>query len=517
MAGRQNLKFKLLSLLIFPLSVFLITTVIAIVRMSSMTDELTQALYVETYQSGKLIESASNDMNKALVAQRTLIFTDYKSKKYRSIYEEYKLNVRKAKESTELAKTFILQNEQRRRQPPSNAMPDVPSLIDKYFNAFEQWETRSNTIIESMSTRGLRGEDKLVFQALILDEAIAADEKFNSSSAIIHEIESILGQNSVAVKEAIQKNKRRLQTYSILIAGLTFAVALAVSLLVSGKILGSIKELVHLTKRVARGDLSTDHTIVRASDEIGLLTNSFVSMCKRLKEYIDIVFISKLREKEAELRALQLQIHPHFLFNTLEVIRMKAVKNGEKELGKMIKILADIYRWNVKGKNSIVSLEEELAYAQSYTLLQEMRFQDRLLVQTDISSEVRQMGVPKLIIQPLIENAISHGFGRKAENCVIRLTAYRREDSVVIECADNGEGMEPELLNSLQSHLNEDRDRLDHIGLKNVHSRISMLFGQPYGVTLRSVRGRGSTIVLTLPAQTYQEMRETYVEGLGYR
>ncbi|WP_239619075.1 sensor histidine kinase [Cohnella mopanensis] len=517
MAGRQNLRFKLLSLLVFPLSIFLITTVVAIVRMSSMTDELTQSLYVETYQSGKLIENASNNMNKALVAQRTLIFTDYKSKKYQSIYEDYKSNVLKAKENTELAKTFILQNEQKRRLTASTFEPNVPNLIDKYFNAFEQWETRSNTIIESMSTRGLRGDDKLVFQGLILDEAIAADEKFNSSSAIIKEIETILGQNSVSVKEAIQKNKQQLQFYLILIAGLTFAIAIAISLLVSRKILNSIMELVHLTKRVARGDLSTDHTVVRTSDEIGLLTTSFISMCKRLSDYINIVYISKLREKEAELRSLQLQIQPHFLFNTLEVIRMKAVKNGEKELGKMVKILADIYRWNVKGKSSIVSLEEELEYTLSYMNLQEMRFQDRLRVLTEISSDVRSMGVPKLIIQPLIENAISHGFNNKAEHCVIRLAAYRREHDVVIECTDNGDGMEPELMSKLLDHLKGDHGKLDHIGLKNVHSRISILFGEPYGVTLQSIHGKGSTITLTLPAQTYQEMRETYVEGISHR
>jgi sensor histidine kinase YesM len=127
------------------------------------------------------------------------------------------------------------------------------------------------------------------------------------------------------------------------------------------------------------------------------------------------------------------------------------------------------------------------------------------------------MGVPKLVIQPLIENAISHGFRQKAEHCVIRLAAYRRDQEVIIECADNGDGMEPELMNSLRDHLKGYHDQSDHIGLKNVHSRIAMLFGEPYGVTLQSMHGQGSTITLTFPAQTYQEMRETYVEGLSSR
>jgi sensor histidine kinase YesM len=478
--------------------------------MSIMTDELIQSLHVETYQSGRLIDNASNNMNKALVAQRTLIFSDHKSNKFMSIYEAYKSNVQLTKENTEQAKSFILENEKKGRLTPNESLPDVSKLIDNFFKSFEQWESRSNTIIESMSTRGLRGEDKLIYQALILDEAIAADEKFDLASHIINDIEHTLDEKSTIVTKQIKKNKQQLQMYLIIIAGLTFAIALTLSLLVSRNMLNSIKQLVHLTKRVSRGDLSTDVIMIKSKDEIGLLSTSFISMCKRLSEYIEIVYISKIREKEAELRALQLQIQPHFLFNTLEVIRMKAVKSGELQVARMLKILADIYRWNAKGRHSIVTVEEELAYTSSYLNLQEIRFQDRLLVETVISSDILQMGIPKLIMQPLVENAISHGFRNKADQCVIRIVGYKDNEDLIVECSDNGEGIDPEIMNNLQEQMNEARSEYENIGLKNVHARISLLYGLPYGLSIRSVHGEGSTITIRIPAQYNQEMKDSY-------
>jgi sensor histidine kinase YesM len=517
LTGPWNLRTKLLALLFLPLIVFLLTTVTAILRMSAMADDLTQSLYVETYQSSKLIQNAAGYMNKALVAQRTLIFTDYKSNKYRSIYETYKNSVKEAVSNTEQAKTFVLRNERNGRIVPPGAGPDVPELIDEYLKAFEQWETRSNTIIESMSTRGLRGEDKIIFQGLILDEAIAADEKFDTANKIIQNIESILGRHSAEVTAEIKDNKQQLQLVLILVASLTFSAALVFSLLLSRGILLSIKDLVLLTKRVARGELNIEPMNVRSRDEIGLLTASFLSMCGRLREYIDIAFVSKFKEKEAELRALQLQIQPHFLFNTLEVIRMKAVQGGARQIAAMIKILADIYRWNVKGQNAIVTLEEELHYTLSYLQLQEIRFQDRLRVTTDIPGDLLSMGVPKLILQPLVENAVRHGFPDRAEACEIRISARMDGGDLVLACADNGEGIEPERLASLRKQLTQGTSRLDSIGVSNVHSRIALLYGPPYGMTIDSRNGAGSEFTIRLPAQYVQEMRTAYVESFAGR
>ncbi|XID92317.1 sensor histidine kinase [Paenibacillaceae bacterium WGS1546] len=476
-----------------------------------MTDQLVHSLYVETYQSSKLIESVSKHMNNALVAQRTLIFTDYKSKKYQNIYQSYLANLKEAKEKTALAKGFILENDRMSSNPPSGDTDDLPRLIDSYSSSFEQWETRSNTIIESMSTRGLRGEDKLVFQSLILEEAIAADEKFNAASRYIQQLETVLGERSAAVTQDITQNKRKLQTYLIVVTGLTFVLALALGLLVSRKMLRSIMQLVQLTKKVARGDLSTDKVTVSSSDEIGLLTTSFVSMCNKLSQYIDLVYIGKIKENEAELKALQWQIQPHFLFNTLEVIRMKAIKSGEKQIADMVHILANIFRWNVKGRNSIVSLEEELEYTLSYVNLQRIRFQERTRLEVDFPPDAMLIAVPKLILQPLVENAINHGFNRRSDSCVVRLSGVLDNGTLVISCTDNGDGIQPEALNSLRQHLGHGQSPSDNIGLKNVHSRISLLFGSPYGLEVDSRPGEGTTITLRFPANPYYEVIANHV------
>ncbi|HZG87187.1 sensor histidine kinase [Paenibacillus sp.] len=507
---RGHLYWKLLALLLIPLTVFLITTLAAIVRFGYMTDDI-QRLYRDTTLGVQLIRYASNNMNQALVAQRTLIFTDYKSKKYQSIYDDYKRNVRTAIENTEKAKAHLAGSTGASLSSSAGANRDVLDMIDAYSNAFDQWQTRSNTIIESMSTRGLTGEHKLAFQGLILDEAMAADEKFETAGELLLQIERILAERSDAASRDIARSKRDVQTYLMTAAGVTFAVACALSLWLSRSVTVSIKQLVQFTKRVARGDLATDSIQIRSKDEIGLLAASFISMCERLREYIEIVYVSKLREKEAELRALQLQIHPHFLFNTLEVIRMKLVRSGEREVSGMVKILADIYRWNVKGRHRIVSLEEELEYTLSYVKLQEIRFRDRLRVEADIDADLLQLGIPKLVLQPLLENAIAHGFANKSAACEIRIAGRRDGDDLVIDCADNGEGMDGSLVEALRLQLLDKNPESDNIGLRNVHSRIALLFGSPYGVSIRSAPGEGTTVSIRLPAKFHQEMKAQYV------
>jgi sensor histidine kinase YesM len=510
MLYRMNLRTKLLTLLFVPLCIFMVTTIMAIIRIGIMTDEL-QTLYLETTNDVRLIDSAYTSMNKALVAQRTLIFSDYKSQKYASIYDDYLDSLQEVKRNTELVKSFNQQESKLSELSISTSRKEVLKLINQYFNAFEQWEMRSNTIIESMSTRGLTGENKLVYQSLILDEAIAADEKFNLASKAILDIETMLSKTSTNAMLEMKDKKKQLELYYIVIATLTFVVAITFSLFVSRTILNSIKQLVNLTKKVARGDLSTETLTIRSKDEVGLLADSFIAMCKRLKQYIDIVYVSKLKEKEAELRALQLQIQPHFLFNTLEGIRMRAIASGELQVAKMVKILADIYRWNVKDKQSIVSLEEEIAYTKSYFNLQEIRFQDRLHIETNIPCNILHLGVPKLIIQPLIENAIDHGFKNKAEACLIKLDAYLDQQDLIIECTDNGVGMETKDLMDLMQLIYQNKLDTNKVGLKNVHTRLSLLFGEPYGLTIKSVYDEGSKITLRLPNKNVQEMKEFYV------
>lgn len=201
------------------------------------------------------------------------------------------------------------------------------------------------------------------------------------------------------------------------------------------------------------------------------------------------------------MKALQMQINPHFLFNTLEAIKINILLGETAEAAEMIRILAGIFRWNVKSGESIVTLEEELIYAKSYLDLQKIRLKDRLETVYEISDEVKNVKVIKLILQPIIENAVAHGIEEIAQKGQIAITAEKQGDVVIIHVKDNGLGMSAEKLESIRSEIYSkiEPDSSYKIGLRNVNERIKIYFGQQYGIKINSSPGQGTDVSIVLP------------------
>ena len=240
---------------------------------------------------------------------------------------------------------------------------------------------------------------------------------------------------------------------------------------------------------------------VQSSDEIGLLSGAFNTMCEQLDNYIKLNYESEMKTKTSEINALQAQINPHFLFNTIESIRMKAVADGNSDLAQMLSLLGNMFRWKITFNNKIVFLEDEIDYISSYLKLQSFRFNDIITTEFNISDELMGLGVPKLVLQPIVENSIVHGLDNITQGGNVTISAQTKDGQLILSVEDNGCGMEHSKVVQLNAFLDdmESDFSTESIGIKNVHERIRLLFGDKYGLTVKSKKDCGTTVIVTLP------------------
>ena len=265
-------------------------------------------------------------------------------------------------------------------------------------------------------------------------------------------------------------------------------------------------------EKAARGERALATTI-GGGDEISDLYTYLNSMIRDIDALTASVYETKLereraysRQREAEFKMLASQINPHFLFNTLESIRMKARSCGDTEVADMVKMLAKLMRHSIEVRDSLVPVKDELALTEYYLKLQHYRFGDA--VQFDVSAEpgCEQLFILPLLVQPLVENAFVHGLKERRMGGRITVYAAADEAALTITVTDNGVGMTPAALDALrQSLAAEDFDRT-HIGVANVHHRIRMFYGAGWGLTVDSAPGQGTTATLRLPRCETNEM-----------
>lgn len=241
-------------------------------------------------------------------------------------------------------------------------------------------------------------------------------------------------------------------------------------------------------------------------DEIGFLHESFDIMLSRNRELIISEYQSELDRKDAQLRALQAQINPHFMYNTLQVIGGMAMKKNASEIYGVTVALSDIMRYSLNFSKEMVKLSEEIKYLNSYLSIQNQRFENRIVFDIDIPDELLKKYVPKLILQPLIENSFEHGLLNKKGHWKIVLSGELTEDGdLLLTIFDNGIGITQEKLASIHEDLAKNVENAlstsTHIGLGNVHSRIRLRNpDKMYGVTVDSIDGEGTTIKVRMKA-----------------
>ncbi len=272
-----------------------------------------------------------------------------------------------------------------------------------------------------------------------------------------------------------------------------------------------IKKLSGLMKYVEMGNFHVDLKS-NSRDEVGTLARSFNSMIATTRELIEKNYYIEIKQREAELYALQSQINPHFMYNTLETISM-AVEEGQTDVVvDMVTLLGRMLRFSLSNKSELVSIEEEVQHVKDYLTIQKIRFEERVDFAIDNKIDIRPLYTPKFILQPVVENSIKYGLeSRKGVQIQIRVDeefgARSGEQEIVFRIRDDGPGIAPDRLAELNHILHSDNLlRTDSgFGLKNVNARVVMLFGPEYGIQVHSIYGKGTELIIRIPVMTSLE------------
>lgn len=233
--------------------------------------------------------------------------------------------------------------------------------------------------------------------------------------------------------------------------------------------------------------------------ETQYICTQFNHMSSHLNQLIHDVYISHLHEKEAQFAALQAQINPHFLYNALDNMNMMLIVRGQEDISDFVMQLSDLMRYNIDASRNRVTLWEDLEQVRKYLFIQKIRFGDRLSYQIECEEEIKNLQIVKLLIQPLVENAIIHGIEPLTQGGEIRIRAWKESEKVIVEISDNGVGIQENDLPRIFGQ--ESWPSQGHIGIKNVHSRIRHYYGDEYGLRI-VLQEHGTCIRVELPYDT---------------
>lgn len=282
---------------------------------------------------------------------------------------------------------------------------------------------------------------------------------------------------------------------------LVYFVVLFVSIGVASHITKNLRRLHNAMKRVQEGSFFVTADI-SAPDEVGQFYRMFQSMLERIRGLMESVKQREAAKREAELAALQAQIRPHFLYNSLNTIKYMASLNGTRNIEEVSGSLIEMLRGVLGNTKEFIPLREELSYVRSYLTIQRYKYADRFRVVYEIDDALLDVPVLKLMLQPLVENALTHGIGGLPEDGSILVKAYRDGPELVLEVGDNGIGMTPEAVEAaLRVDTLQDGYRQGGMGIRNVNERIRLVYGANYGLALYSRPGAFTKAEIRIPIE----------------
>ncbi|MCI3920795.1 sensor histidine kinase [Paenibacillus sp. TRM 82003] len=281
---------------------------------------------------------------------------------------------------------------------------------------------------------------------------------------------------------------------------------LLLSVVLSNLITKPIIQLTRIMRKNKGQNIAPANLPADRQDEISILYKEYDKMMREIESHIRESYQNRILTLDSQMKALEAQINSHFLYNTLESINSIAEVEEVESIAVMTKALGDMFRYSIKTESEIVSLAEEIQHVDNYMAIQLIRYGDKITFRKHIQVETRSSKILKLLLQPLVENAIYHGLENKRGGGTITLTGYRDEQHLVFEIIDDGVGMSREQAEELRSFLEQPPEFLGigqrnkrSIGIKNVHSRISLYYGTPYGIRFDSMPGTGTKMTVVLP------------------
>lgn len=287
--------------------------------------------------------------------------------------------------------------------------------------------------------------------------------------------------------------------FSVVAFAAIFVLITALSYYIPLSITRPIRKLSEVTDQVAKGDL-TVRSDVRTGAEVSVLSDSLNTMIDKIDELLEQVKKEQIRLRKAEFELLQSQINPHFLYNTLDAIVWLAEAGEQKKVVSMVGSLSDFFRTSLNQGKDIITIKEELQHSRSYLEIQQMRYQDILNYEIHVPEELHRYLIPKITIQPLVENALYHGIKNKRGPGRIVISGRKEEDFLILQIEDNGIGMSKERLDQVKEGMNQKiPTEKDIYGLYNVNERIRLNFGEKYGISIESIYGKGTVVSIILP------------------
>lgn len=377
---------------------------------------------------------------------------------------------------------------------------------------------------------------------LLVDEQgeIIYDNKNGINASVIQKFDLNLFQNGLSEGELLWKNKKyfysyefssytswktvvlfpkdivllkqkRIQDIVLAVGMLTMLLIALVSYMLSHQITVPLRKMMLRMSSVELGNFN-ERMDYKGKNEFGKLSRMYNLMLDSISRLIHEVYESKLAEKNAQLSALHAQINPHFLYNTLNIMKSISRLRGIEEVAEISESLAGLFQYSMKNLHHPVTLQREMEHISNYYKIQQHRFGKRLgQLDVDISESLQQAQILKLTIQPLIENAVDHGLQKMKSGGCIQVKAEEREGKLLVSVSDNGAGIEASRLQSLQTALHSTsalhglHDEADGIGLLNIHQRLQLYYGPSSGLTISSTLGGGTKVSVTLPLRLVEQ------------
>jgi len=280
--------------------------------------------------------------------------------------------------------------------------------------------------------------------------------------------------------------------YTLYLSVILIVIAIIFALILSDRISKPLRELSTAINKVGEGNFDTK-VYIQSNNEIGKLVHSFNEMNEKIRQLIEENYEVKIREKETQIMALNLQLNPHFLSNTLNTINWMAIENNQEEISKMIISLSTMLQYTMQNSKETVLFKDDLEWLKSYIYIMSNRSPGLFSVIYDFDPLLYGKQVPKLFLQPFIENSIIHGFEFMESGGIIRIKGVIENETRYFYVIDNGKGLTEE---EIHNALNSDEKK---IGISNVNKRIKLIYGERYGVKIKSQVGTGTEIEISMP------------------
>ena len=283
-----------------------------------------------------------------------------------------------------------------------------------------------------------------------------------------------------------------------------------ISYLLSNSYTQRINRLMEAMQKVQKGNLTVEKEFF-GYDEIGKLYHSFIYMANELKTLMHKQYIYGQMAKNSELKALQAQINPHFLYNTLDLINWEAMDHDAPEIAKIVRELATYYRLSLNNGQQFTTIKDELNHVKTYVEIENYHFDNAIKLTINIPEELLSLACIHIIIQPFIENSIMHGMGNSllSQSCNIKINGKLDNKILLLTIQDDGVGMTPEQINNILLNKNINKD-MHGYGINNINSRIILCYGEEYGLLFESCLNKGTTVTIKIPAMTIEEAKRHF-------